>query len=66
MDFLDITSLGASYRYAIKIEQKFKQRNKKSFGYANASQQKMDKDNLTTQSKWLRKDNQPSDNPSKP
>ena len=24
MDFLDISSLGSSYRYAIKIEQKFK------------------------------------------
>ena len=28
MDFLDISSLGVSYRYAIKIEQKFKQQSK--------------------------------------
>ena len=37
MEFLDISSLGAAYRYAVKIEQKFKQRNKQSFGNANAS-----------------------------
>jgi hypothetical protein len=28
MDFLDITSLGVSYRYAVKIKQKFKQQGK--------------------------------------
>jgi hypothetical protein len=28
MDFLDISSLGATYRYAVKIEQKFKQQRK--------------------------------------
>ena len=28
MDFLEISSLGVSYRYADKIEQKFKQRSK--------------------------------------
>jgi hypothetical protein len=28
MDFLDISSLGVSYRYAVKIEQKFKQHSK--------------------------------------
>jgi hypothetical protein len=28
MDFLDISSLGAAYRYAVKIEQKFKQQSK--------------------------------------
>jgi hypothetical protein len=28
MDFLDISSLGAAYRYAVKIEQKFKHQNK--------------------------------------
>jgi hypothetical protein len=26
MDFLDITSLGTAYRYAVKIEQKFKKK----------------------------------------
>ena len=34
MDFLDITSLGTTYRYATKIEQKFKQK-KRDFGSAN-------------------------------
>jgi hypothetical protein len=28
MDFLDISSLGAAYRYVVKIEQKFKHQNK--------------------------------------
>jgi hypothetical protein len=28
MDFLDITSLGVAYRYAVKIEQKFKKKSK--------------------------------------
>jgi hypothetical protein len=35
MDFLDISSLGVAYRYAVKIEQKFKHQNKREFGYAN-------------------------------
>ena len=35
MEFLDISSLGSAYRYAVKIEQKFKQRNKREFGSAN-------------------------------
>ena len=34
MDFLDITSLGTAYRYAAKIEQKFKQK-KRDFGFVN-------------------------------
>ena len=34
MEFLDITSLGTAYRYAAKIEQKFKQK-KRDFGSAN-------------------------------
>eukprot|EP00253_Pinus_taeda_P004864 PITA_04864 len=34
MEFLDISSLGTSYRYAVKIEQKFKQK-KRDFGSAN-------------------------------
>ena len=37
MDFLDILSLGAAYRYAVKIEQKFKQRNRWDFGSMNTS-----------------------------
>jgi hypothetical protein len=38
MDFLDISSLGASYRYVVKIEQKFKHQNKWEFGSANPQQ----------------------------
>ena len=34
MEFLDISSLGTTYRYATKIEQKFKQKNR-DFGSAN-------------------------------
>ena len=34
MEFLEITSLGTAYRYAAKIEQKFKQK-KRDFGSAN-------------------------------
>ena len=57
MDFLDVLSLGAAYRYAVKIEQKFKQQNKQSFGNANASQQKTGRGSINTHTKWLRKDN---------
>ena len=35
MEFLDITSLGTTYRYATKIEQKFKQK-KRDFGSVNS------------------------------
>jgi hypothetical protein len=44
MDFLDISSLGVAYRYAVKIEQKFKHQNKWEFGSANPQQPKYDKD----------------------
>jgi hypothetical protein len=39
MDFLDISSLGTTYRYAAKIEKKFKQK-KSDFGSANQKQAK--------------------------
>ena len=39
MEFLDISSLGTAYRYAAKIEQKFKQK-KRDFGYENQKQGK--------------------------
>jgi hypothetical protein len=44
MDFLDISSLGAAYRYAVKIEQKFKNQNKQEFGSSNLQQPRYDKD----------------------
>ena len=50
VDFRDISSLGAAYRYAVKIEQKFKHQNKWEFGYANLQQQKYDKDVTNKQS----------------
>ena len=50
MDFLDISSLGATYRYVVKIEQKFKHQNKWEFGYANPQQPKYDKDSPNKQS----------------
>jgi hypothetical protein len=39
MEFLDISSLGVAYRYASKIEQKFKQKNR-DFGSANQKHEK--------------------------
>jgi hypothetical protein len=38
MDFLDISSLGLAYRYVVKIEHKFKQKNKWEFRSANPQQ----------------------------
>ena len=35
MEFLDISSLDTAYRYDVKIEQKFKQKNQ-DFGFANS------------------------------
>ena len=35
MDFLDISSLDASYRYAVKIKKKFKHQNKRDFKSIN-------------------------------
>jgi hypothetical protein len=43
MEFLDISLLGATYQYVVKIEQKFKKRNKWEFGYANETKQKLGK-----------------------
>jgi hypothetical protein len=50
MDFLDISSLGAAYRYVLKIEQKFKNQNKWEFKSANLKQPKYDKDDPNKQS----------------
>jgi hypothetical protein len=44
MDFLDISSLSVAYRYAFKIEQKFKHQNKWDFGSVNLNQPKYEKD----------------------
>jgi hypothetical protein len=42
MEFLDISSLGMTYQYAIKIEQKMKQKTHK-FGPGNPSKQNLGK-----------------------
>jgi hypothetical protein len=48
MDFLDISSLGAAYRYAVKIEQKFKHQNKQgNSGLQIRNNQSMTKITLT-------------------
>jgi hypothetical protein len=44
MDFLDISSLSATYRYDVKIKQKFKHQNKREFGFENPQQPKYEKD----------------------
>ena len=62
MEFLDISSLGAAYRYAVKIEQKFKQRNRWDFGSMNTSLQKVGKGIPNMQTKGPSKDNQPLEN----
>jgi hypothetical protein len=49
MNFLNISSLGVSYRYVVKIEQKFRHQNKWKFGSANMQQQKHGKDNPNQQ-----------------
>jgi hypothetical protein len=47
MDFLDISSLGAAYRYAVKIEQKFNTITNESLGMQIRNNQSMTKMTLT-------------------
>jgi hypothetical protein len=49
MEFLDISSLGVAYRYAIKFMQKFKKKNKREFGSANPQQPKYGKGSPNSQ-----------------
>jgi hypothetical protein len=65
MEFLDISSLGAAYRYVVKIEQKLKQK-MWQFGPGNPSQQKPGKGGPNPQNKGKRKYGQYQDNQSKP
>jgi hypothetical protein len=65
MDFLDITSLGMSYRYVVKIEKKFKQK-RREFGSTNFSQPKQGKGDPNPQNKGQRKDGYSQDNQSRP
>ena len=57
MDFLDISSLGSAYRYAVKIEEKFRQKNKRDSGPANPPQ-KQGKGNPGPQNTTKENDNQ--------
>jgi hypothetical protein len=65
MDFLDIASLGVAYRYAFKIEYKFKEK-RREFGSANSSQPKQGKGGPNPQKKGQRKYGHSQDNQSKP
>jgi len=65
MEFLDISSLGAAYRYAVKIEQKLKQKTRQ-FGPGNPSQQTTGKGGPYPQNKGQSKDGQYQDNQSNP
>jgi hypothetical protein len=55
MKFLDISSLGAAYQYAVKIKRKLKQKTQQ-FGPGNPSQQKLGKGGPNPQKKGQRKD----------
>jgi hypothetical protein len=55
MEFLDISSLGMTYQYAVKIEQKIKQKTLK-FGPRNPSQKKIGKGGPNPQNKGKIKD----------
>ena len=57
MDFLYIPSLGTAYRYAVKIEEKFRQKNKRDFGPANPLH-KQGKDNPGPQNTGNGEENQ--------
>jgi hypothetical protein len=65
MEFMDISSLGAAYRYAVKIEQKLKQKTRQ-FGPGNPSQQKPGKGGPNPSNKGQSKDGQYQDNQYKP
>jgi hypothetical protein len=64
MEFFNITSLGTTYRYVVKIEQKFKQK-RREFGSANSSQLKQGKGVSKPQNKGQSKDAHSQENHSK-
>jgi hypothetical protein len=65
MEFLDISSLGMAYRYAVKIEQKLKQK-MRQFVPGNPSQQNPGKGGPNPLNKGWRKYGQYQDSQSKP
>jgi hypothetical protein len=65
MEFLYISSLGVAYRYAVKIEQKLKQK-MRQFRPGNPSHQNLGNSSPNPQNKGQRKYGQNQDNHSKP
>jgi hypothetical protein len=61
MEFLYISSLGAAYRYVVKIEQKLK-KNMRQFGPGNPSQKNPGKGGPNPQNKGQIKYGSPQDN----
>jgi hypothetical protein len=61
---MDIASLGTSYRYTVKIKQKFKQK-RREFGSANSSQPKQGKGGPNPHSKGQSKYGHSQDNQSR-
>ena len=64
MEFLETSSIGFAYQYAIKIEKKFQKKNKQDFGPTNFPQQKHGKGILESQNKGYHKDNHTQGNQS--
>jgi hypothetical protein len=62
MDFLDISSLGVTYQYVVKIEQKFNKQNKREFRSENMKKLKYGKGGPNTQAKGQIKDGKPQYN----
>jgi hypothetical protein len=65
MEFLDIASLGTTYRYTVKFEKKINQK-QREFGSTNPSQPKQIKGNPNPHRKGPSRDGHPMENPSKP
>jgi hypothetical protein len=65
MEFLDISSLGMAYQYAVKMEQKLKQKTRQ-FGPGNPAQKKPGKGDPNPRNKGQSKDGEFQDNQSKP
>jgi hypothetical protein len=66
MNFMEISSLGADFRYVFKTEHKFKQQNKWVFRFRNLQQQKHGKGGPNSQNKVKSKEGQPQEIHSKP
>jgi hypothetical protein len=60
MDFFDIFLLGVTYRYAIKIDHKFKKHNKREFRSTNVQQQNYGKGNHKSKIKLGTKQGNPN------